>query len=199
MKLSWSILTKTALTITVLSGVTPANAQQPEVDIYLDALDADGHLSILGAKENKTEIKAQKVKIESSAEEAKVEAVAATEVAKEKYSAKKEAHAESHDNKAYTEVAATEEVHAENHGSAAYAEVAAAPKADAHAGDHGYSSGSTDKGFLTKSTTEVEFTFAILVIIIGLIASERFQRAKDEQMQDGDELANTEIYAIEEG
>lgn len=194
MKLSWSILTKTALTMTVLSGVTPVNAQQPEVDIYLDALDADGHLSILGARENKTEIKAQKVKTESLAEEA----VAATEVVKEKYSAKKEAHAESHDNKAYTEVAAIEEVHAENHGSAAYAEVAAAPKADAHAGDHGYSSGSTDKGFLTKSTTEVEFTFAILVIIIGLIASERFQRAKDEQMQDGDELANTELYPIEE-
>lgn len=205
MKYSWSIFTKTALTLTVLSGVTPVNAESMEADIYLDALDADGHLSILEISASETEVassvtEAQAVKtVEPKAEKAKAEIVAETEKVAEKvksqYSAAKVAE------KLKSKYPSAKEAYAKSYGSKANAAVlAAAPKteADAHGKDAGYSKDSADKGFLTKGTTEIEFTFAILVIVIGLIASERFQRAKEEQMQAITENNHNEFHSSED-
>ena len=204
MKYSWSIFTKTALTLTVLSGVTPVNAESMEADIYLDALDADGHLSILEISASETEVassatEAQAVKaIEPKAEKAKAEMVAKTEKVAAKvnseYSAAKVAE------KLKSKYPSVKEAYAKSHDSKADVVLAAAPKteADAHGKDPGYSKDSADKGFLTKGTTEIEFTFAILVIVIGLIASERFQRAKEEQMQAITETNNNEFHSSED-
>ena len=40
---------------------------------------------------------------------------------------------------------------------------------------------SSDKGFLSKQTTEMEFTFAIVTIIVGLIVSEKWQRNQEQK------------------
>ena len=38
----------------------------------------------------------------------------------------------------------------------------------------------SDQGFLVKQTTEIEFTFAILTVIVGLIASEKLQKNQEQ-------------------
>ena len=45
--------------------------------------------------------------------------------------------------------------------------------------DHGDTS--SDQGFISKRTTALEFTFAIMTIIVGLIASDRYQRNREKQ------------------
>ena len=40
---------------------------------------------------------------------------------------------------------------------------------------------SSDKGFLSKQTTEMEFTFAIVTIIVGLMVSEKWQRNQEQK------------------
>ncbi len=194
MKLNWSIFTPVTLTL-LATATLSAEAQETryDADIYLDALDADGHLSILvdetiQAKSNdekvvselKSELKVSETKktLEAHIEEPKAQVEKTqTEYAKDKDSDK----VASADKEAYKS------------DSKAYAEVAAAPKAkdakaEAYGGDYGASS--SDKGFLSKHTTEIEFTFAILVIVVGLIASERFQRAHENHEHDFEESSS---------
>ena len=45
--------------------------------------------------------------------------------------------------------------------------------------DHGDTS--SDQGFISQRTTALEFTFAIMTIIVGLIASDRYQRNIEQQ------------------
>lgn len=68
--------------------------------------------------------------------------------------------------------------YAEDHGSKSHGEATTAIAADSHGDNHGATSSSG--GFLSKHTTEVEFTFAIMVIIVGMIISDKFQ-SKQEQ------------------
>ena len=43
------------------------------------------------------------------------------------------------------------------------------------------SSQGSDKGFLSKQTTKMEFTGAIVTIIVGLIVSEKWQRNQEQK------------------
>lgn len=38
----------------------------------------------------------------------------------------------------------------------------------------------SEQGFLSKQTTEIEFTFAIVTIVFGLIVSERLQKNQEQ-------------------
>lgn len=65
-----------------------------------------------------------------------------------------------------------------NHSLESHSEVttliAAAPQ------DSSNVSKSPDNGFLSKHTTEIEFTFAIMLIIVGLIVSDKLQQHQKE-------------------
>lgn len=41
----------------------------------------------------------------------------------------------------------------------------------------------SEGGFISKKTAEIEFTFAILIIVVGLIVSERCQRSQEQQQE----------------
>ena len=186
MKLNWSIFTKTLLTASCLASAT-ASANAEAVELHLDSLDADGHLSILeaegeGAKSHAQNVLAEPIKVALADTHQK------DHHAKSDLKATVDTHKENHGTKGYTQAAVAAvppvvDAHAENHGTKNYTQlVAAAPAADSHGGGHEKGHSKTSKGFLSKHTTEIEFTFAIIVIVIGLIASERFQRAQDQQI-----------------
>ena len=66
--------------------------------------------------------------------------------------------------------------------------------AAAGAEKHGHGSKSIDHGFISKRTTAMEFTFALVAVIGGLIFSERYQRNQEKQQMasEGDNLAEFE-------
>ena len=223
MKFNSFILTQLALTSTLMaSGAVSVEAKEPvqsgsaqeqpsissveaaqyDADIHLDTLDADGHLSILEGEIYTAQSHGQKVaaepkiaanKIQKSTSEAKyLEAKYSTTEAAKTYGA-------NHVTKSDVQIAAAPKIesnsHGEDHGaSKAHGKDHGASKA--HGGDHGASK--SGDSFLTKHTTEIEFTFAILVIVVGLIASERFQRAQDRQMQMTGESGNQDFGQYEE-
>lgn len=52
----------------------------------------------------------------------------------------------------------------------------------------------SDSGFLSKSTTTIKFTFALVAVVGGLIASERYQRKPEKQpMASGKSHENTRV------
>lgn len=206
--LSLTLLGSSALSVNakevVESTVSPEQAGASQVveaeykaDLYLDALDADGHLSILD--------------IESHAQKAIAEPKAESQVAKNKVKESTTAKvkkgitttkAEYLENKSSVAAAAKAKLdksHGGEHGDKAHKETPVATKAkadkshggehktaDSHGGDAGYGKKSGNS-FLTAHTTEIEFTFAILVIVLGLIASERFQRAQENRLKTSSE------------
>lgn len=190
MKLNWSIFTP--VTLTLLAAATlSAEAQEAryDADIYLDALDADGHLSILAGETSQAKSNDEKVVSESKVFEAKKTLEANVEEPKAQVEKTKTEYVKEKDS----DKVASADKEAYKSDSKAYAKVAAAPKAkdakaEAYGGDYGASS--SDKGFLSKHTTEIEFTFAILVIVVGLIASERFQRAHENHEHDFEESSS---------
>ncbi|MGK7937345.1 MAG: hypothetical protein AB4206_16380 [Xenococcaceae cyanobacterium] len=208
MKLNWSIFTPVTLTL-LATATLSAEAQETryDADIYLDALDADGHLSILAEETSRAKSNDEKLVSESKVSAAKKTLEATTEESKVS-AAKKTLKATIEKPKAQVEKTKTEytkekdsdkvaSAYKESYksDSKAYAEVAAAPKAkeakaEAYGGDYGDGASSSDQGFLSKHTTEIEFTFAILVIVVGLIASERFQRAHENHKHDFEESSN---------
>lgn len=220
MKLNSSIFAQVALSLTLLgSSALSVNAKEVvestvsqeqagasqvveaeyKADLYLDTLDADGHLSILD-----TESYAQKVIAEPQVAKNKVKESTTAKVkegtttTKAEYSENKysvagakakvdKSHGEEHGDKAHKETpVATKAKVDKSHGggdhSTADSHGGDHKTADSHGGDagHGKKSGNS---FLTAHTTEIEFTFAILVIVLGLIASERFQRAQETQLK----------------
>lgn len=76
-----------------------------------------------------------------------------------------------------------------NHSLESHSEVitviAAAPQ------DSSNGSKSQDSGFVSKHTTEIEFTFAIMVIIVGLVVSDKLQKHQKEH-----ELATRESIEL---
>ena len=213
MKFNSFILTQLALTSTLMaSGAVSVEAKEPvqsgsaqeqpsissveaaqyDADIHLDTLDADGHLSILEGEIYTAQSHGQKVaaepkiaanKIQKSTSEAKyLEAKYSTTEAAKTYGA-------NHVTKSDVQIAAAPKIESNSHG-----EDHGASKA--HGKDHGASK--SGDSFLTKHTTEIEFTFAILVIVVGLIASERFQRVQDRQMQMTGESGNQDFGQYEE-
>ena len=68
--------------------------------------------------------------------------------------------------------------YAQDHSRESYSQLhAAAPSAGK--ADHGAKS--DDQGFVSKRTTALEFTFALVTVIGGLIFSERYQRNQEKQ------------------
>ena len=204
MKFNSYILTQLALTSTlVASGAVSVDAQEA-ADIYLDTLDADGHLSLLEAETYTAKSEEQKVAAKPKVAETKV---AETKVQKITTQAKSK-YVEAN----YSTVEAAHTPKANLHGLENRIKIAAAPKVkvDAHKGEHGASKdhgaskahgkdhGKGNNSFLTKHTTEIEFTFAILVIVVGLIASERFQRVQEQQVQVTNESGNNDFGQFEE-
>ena len=56
----------------------------------------------------------------------------------------------------------------------------------------------SDSGFLSKSATTLKFTFALVAVVGGLIASDRYQRKQQKQpMASGESHKNTKV-GIEE-
>lgn len=208
MKLNSSIFAQVALSLTLLgSSALSVNAKEvvestvsqeqagasqvveaeDKADLYLDTLDADGHLSILD-----TESYAQKVIAEPQAE-----AQVAKDKVKESTTAKvkegttttKAEYVKTKHSVAAAAKAKADKSPGGEHGDKAHEETPAATKAKvdkSHGGDagHGKKSGNS---FLTAHTTQIEFTFAILIIVVGLIASERFQRAQEDQLKTASE------------
>ena len=197
MKLNWSLSTNAALTIALLTSAT-LSAKAENVDLHLDSLDADGHLSILDSGEYSTGVEAKSFDAETQGK-----LVAAADSHGGDYGAETQGKLVAD---SYSEVVATGS-HAEYHGqllaaadSKAKAKAAdskaKAKAADSHGGAHG--SGSSDEGFLSKHTTEIEFTFAILVIVVGLIASEKFQRAQEQNQLVASEAGDNNFAIMED-
>ena len=192
MKLNWSIFTPVTLTL-LATATLSAEAQEAryDADIYLDALDADGHLSILADETSQAKSNNEKVVSESKVSEAKKTLEATAEEPKAQVEKTKTEYVK--DKNSDKVAGAYKESYKSD--SKAYAEVAAAPKAkeakaEAYGSDYGHGASSSDQGFLSKHTTEIEFTFAILVIVVGLIASERFQRAHENHEHDFEESSS---------
>ena len=61
-------------------------------------------------------------------------------------------------------------------------EIKSALAEDSPEKDH--SSKNADEGFISKHTTEMEFSFAILMVIGGMILSERFNRHQEQVATD---------------
>ena len=61
----------------------------------------------------------------------------------------------------------------QDQSSTSYSQVLVAA---AGAEKHGHGAKSIDQGFLSKRTTAMEFTFALVAVVGGLIFSERYQR-----------------------
>lgn len=215
MKLHSSIFAQVALSLTLLgSSALSVNAKEVvstakvveaeyKADIYLDTLDADGHLSILD-----TESYAQKSIAEPQV--AKAEVKESTTAKVKEHTTPKAEYSETKYSVAAATKAKVDDSHGEDHGHKGHEETPAAAKAkvdnshggdhstaDSHGGDHstadshgghaGHGASKSGNSFLTSHTTEIEFTFAILVIILGLIASERFQRAQEDQLKTASE------------
>ena len=241
MKFNSSTFTQTAITLTLLtSAAVPVDAKEAvkysatqekqvssevedakyDADIYLDALDADGHLSLLEAESYTAKSHEQKAVAEPQVAETKVQKHTAQ--AKSKYSEQKvvaepqvaETKVQKHTAQAkskyseakYSTVEAADTHKTDIHSFENHTKVAASPKVkvDSHGGDHGASKAhgkdhnAGNDSFLTKHTTEIEFTFAILVIVVGLIASERFQRVQEQQTPITNESGNNNLGQFEE-
>ena len=63
--------------------------------------------------------------------------------------------------------------------SRSQAQVIASLAVDPYQEEH--SGKSWDQGFISQRTTEIEFAFALLVLIVGLIASDRYQKNQEKQ------------------
>ena len=68
--------------------------------------------------------------------------------------------------------------YAQDQSSKSYSQVLVAA---AGAEKHGHGAKSADQGFISKRTTAIEFTFALVTVIGGLIFSERYQRNQEKQ------------------
>ena len=68
--------------------------------------------------------------------------------------------------------------YAQNHSSKSYSQVLVAA---ANKETKGHGAKDSDQGFVSKRTTAMEFTFALVAVVGGLIASDRYQRIREKQ------------------